>query len=187
MKKWKLVLTQGVVAGSLSSVLSTALLAFFGRRQAGSAAAPLNAVSHWYWGDEAFHRQQADLGHTAVGYATHHVSATFWATVHAALASKHPALRTAPGLILGAAATSGVACLVDFRFTPQRFTPGFEHRLSNSALTAVYAALAVGMAAGALALRERYAQEEEKERAQRLEEEYDRQPRIVRRIRAGRT
>ena len=181
MKKWKLVLTQGVVSGSLASVLSTAWLALVGRRQAGSAAAPLNAVSHWYWGDEALHRQQPDLRHTGVGYLTHHTSATFWATVYAALAASQPSLRTREGLVLGAVATSGLAYFVDFKLTPHRFRPGFEHRISSGALTAAYAALAVGMAAGALALRDRYEEDE----AARLDPDEEPQPRIVRRVRAG--
>ena len=36
----------------------------------------------------------------------------------------------------GAAATSATAWLADFNFTPHRFTPGYEHRLSTSALVA---------------------------------------------------
>lgn len=181
MKKWKLVLTQGLLAGSLASAFSTAVLALTGRREAGSAAAPLNAASHWYWGDEAFDRQDADLGHTAVGYLTHHSAAIFWATVYAALASQKPASRTMPGVLLGAAATSATAYLADFKLTPHRFTPGYEHRLSTAALVAVHAALAVGLAAGALALRDQYADEEEPEDQEPEEPE----PRIVRHVRAG--
>ncbi|MDB5777656.1 MAG: hypothetical protein JWP77_1129 [Polaromonas sp.] len=182
MKKWKLVLTQGLVAGSLASILSTAFLALTGRRESGSALAPINAVSHWYWGDEALHRQEADLTHTAVGYLTHHGAATFWATVYAALASDKPALRTTQGVLLGAAATSAAAYFTDFKLTPHRFTPGYEHRLSTEALVAVYAAFAVGLAAGAMALRDQY-RDEEKSRS--LEGEDEPSPRIVRRVRAG--
>ena len=79
-KKLKLVLTQGLLAGSLASLLSTVVMAFSGRRAAGSATAPIDAASHWAWGDEAFARPGADLPHTGVGYLTHHGAATFWAT-----------------------------------------------------------------------------------------------------------
>lgn len=182
MKKWKLVLTQGLVAGSLASILSTALLALMGRRETGSALAPINAVSHWYWGDDALDLEGADLPHTAVGYLTHHSAATFWATVYAALASDKPVSRTTAGVLLGAAATSATAYLVDFKLTPHRFTPGYEHRLSTPALLAVHAALAVGLAAGALALRDQYRQEE---KSKAREEEEAPSPRIVRRVRAG--
>ena len=49
------------MAGSCASVLSAAVLALAGQREAGSAAAPINAVSHWYWGDRAF-RQAYPFG-----------------------------------------------------------------------------------------------------------------------------
>jgi len=181
VKKWKLVFSQGLLAGSLASLISTAVLAIAGRRESGSAAAPLNAVSHWYWGDEAFHRQEADLAHTAAGYLTHHVAATFWATLYAALARDKPALRTTSGVILGAAATSAGAYLADFKLTPHRFTPGYEHRLSTEALLAVHAALAVGLAIGAMALRDQY------HGVERLDDKKFEEPtlRIVRHVRAG--
>ena len=191
-KNSKLVLTQGLLAGSLASIFSTAVLLLAGRRESGSASAPINAVSHWAWGDEAFERQGADLPHTAVGYLTHHVAATFWATSYAALASQTPALRSVSGVLLGAVATSGVAYVVDFKLTPHRFTPGYEHRLSTEALVAVYAALALGLAAGALAIRNQYQDEYEGEwnleRAKSLKAlaSEPTAPRIVRRVRAGR-
>lgn len=181
MTQWKTVLAQGALAGSLASLLSTAVLAFAGKREAGSAAAPINAVSHWYWGDEALHRQRTDLTHTAVGYLTHHGAATFWALAYAALSRNRPALRTTPGIVLGAVATSATACFTDYQLTPERFTPGFEHRLSNSALVGVYAAFALGLGVGALALREQYrAIEQAKE-----EEESAEAPPVIRRVRAG--
>lgn len=182
MKKWELVLSQGLLAGSLASLISTAVLALAGQRGSGSAAAPLNAVSHWYWGDDALHLHKADLVHTAAGYATHPVAATVWATLYAALASSRPALRSTPGLALGAAATSAIAYLVDFRLTPHRFTPGYEQRLSTEALLAVHAALAIGLAASVLAFRNQYPDD-----ARREDEETEApEPRIVRRVRAGR-
>ena len=48
--------------------------------------------------------------------------------------------------VAGAAATSAIAAFVDFRLTPARFTPGFEHRLSRKAIAVVYSAFAVGLA-----------------------------------------
>jgi hypothetical protein len=107
-------------------------------------------------------------------------------------------LRTNSGVLLGAAATSAAACFVDFRLTPHRFTPGYEHRLSDSALAAVYAAFAVGLAAGAMALRDRYpADETAQARALAHDPAKDQddahahaqagyvEPRITRRVRAG--
>ena len=190
-KNWKPVVTQGLLAGSLASIFSTAVLALAGRRESGSAAAPINAVSRWAWGDDAFEQQGADLPHTAVGYLTHHVAATFWATSYAALASQTPALRSVSGLLLGAVATSGAAYVADFKLTPYRFTPGYEHRLSGGALVSVYAALALGLAAGAFALRDQYEDEYEanwdsdKSKNLKAPAYEPAEPRIVRRVRAG--
>ena len=51
----------------------------------------------------------------------------------------------------GAVTAAAVACFVDYRLTPRRLTPGFEHRLSSKALLAVYACFAVGLAIGSMA------------------------------------
>jgi hypothetical protein len=140
---------QGLIAGSLGSVLSTLALALAGRRETGSAAPPVNAVSHWYWGDRALHRRRADVKHTAMGYLTHHGASVFWATLYAAATKDLEATRTPRGMVAGALATSAVACFVDYRLTPKRLTPGFEHEISRSAMAGVYASMALGLAVGA--------------------------------------
>ncbi len=155
MRKWKQCLVQGLVAGSLASVLSMAGAALASRRQTGSAAAATNAVSHWLWGSESFYRNRATLAYTGVGYATHHAASVFWGTLQAVAAEGRPAWQTPTGIALGALATSAVAAVVDYRVVPKRFTPGFEHRLSTGALVGIYALMALGLGAGALALRGR--------------------------------
>ncbi|MCE1191583.1 MAG: hypothetical protein LWW96_05450 [Acidovorax sp.] len=131
--------------------MSAVALALAGRREARSAAAPLNAVSHWYWGPRALWRQGVDGKHTLAGYATHHGASVFWAALFAALLERRPALNTPQPLVYASAATAAVACFVDFQLTPKRLTPGFEHRLSRPALAATYLAFAAGLALGALA------------------------------------
>jgi hypothetical protein len=150
---WRHIFLQGGLAGSLAAFASTAVLIAAGKREAGSAAAPVNAVSHWYWGDEALRRDKADLAHTTAGYLTHHGASVFWAMAYAAFCRNRSASRTLGGAAAGAVATSAVACFVDYCLTPRRFTPGYEHRLSIPALAAVYAAFALGLGAGDLAMR----------------------------------
>lgn len=150
---WKQISKEALAAGSLGSLLSTAVLLAAGRREAGSAVAPVNAVSHWLWDRESLHADQPDLKHTAAGYLTHHGASVFWAALHAAAAHGQPAARTAGAVIAGSVATSALACLVDYRVVPKRLTPGFEHRLSTGAMVGVYAALAVGLAGGAWLVR----------------------------------
>lgn len=151
MTTWSRAIGEGLAAGSLASLLSTGVLAWAGRRQAGSAVAPINAVSHWLWGDEALHEDRATLRHTVAGYLTHHLAAVFWATLYARLRGEAP--RTLPEALAGGAATSVVAAAVDYTLVPKRLTPGFEHRLSPMPMVATFAALAAGMALGALLLR----------------------------------
>jgi hypothetical protein len=49
-----------------------------------------------------------------------------------------------------AAVTAAAACFVDYRMTPHRFTPGFEHRLGRGQMAWVYGCFALGLAAGTL-------------------------------------
>jgi hypothetical protein len=155
MNSWKIALREGAVAGTLASLLSTVVLATAGRRQAGSAVAPTNAVSHWLWGEESLREQQPTLRHTLLGYLTHHLASVFWATLYSRLYGHRDAAKTVPQAIAGGLATSAVACVVDYQMVPKRLTPGFEHRLSTGAMVATYGALAAGLAIGALLLRQR--------------------------------
>ena len=53
------------------------------------------------------------------------------------------------------AATSALACTVDYTITPKRLTPGYELRLSKPSMAAVYVAFAAGLFVGSLALPQR--------------------------------
>jgi hypothetical protein len=151
MNRGKRVLVEGVVAGSVASLLSAVALAVAGRRENGHAAAPLNAISHWVWDRPALLQDRPSLRHTVPGVVVHHGASIFWATLHALVWGCSPvAKRVAPALA-GAAAASAIACGVDYRLTPQRLTPGFEHRLSTGSMLAVYACFAIGLAAGSIA------------------------------------
>ncbi|MDA8521916.1 hypothetical protein [Acidovorax sp. NCPPB 4044] len=153
---WKRTLREGAVAGSWASVLSTLALLWAGRRQARTALTPVNAVSHWLWGDPALREHRPRLSHTLPGYAIHHGASMFWAAASAAArdASGRPPEATWPAVCRRAAVTSAIACTVDFRLTPHRFTPGFEHHLGRGAIAAVYVAFGAGLAIGtAIALR----------------------------------
>ncbi|SFE09086.1 hypothetical protein [Paracidovorax konjaci] len=154
---WKRTLREGAVAGSWASALSTLALIWAGRRQARTALTPVNAVSHWLWGDPALREHRPRLiSHTLPGYAIHHSASMFWAAASAVArdASGRPPEATWPAVCRRSAVTSAIACTVDFRLTPHRFTPGFEHHLDRSAIAAVYVAFGAGLAIGtAIALR----------------------------------
>ena len=154
MSRWTRTLQEAAVAGALASVLSAAVLAVAGRRETPGAAAPINAVSQWLWGrQEALAADDADRRHTLNGYLIHHLASTFWAVLHtAALQRSAVPARPLPALA-AATATSAVAAFVDLRCTPERLTPGFQHRLSSRALAATYGAFAIGLALGCLVMR----------------------------------
>jgi hypothetical protein len=160
---WKDTLEEAAVSGSAAAVLSTAALALAGARQAPSAAAPLNATSQWLWGQrEALDADEPDRRHTLNGYLIHHFAASFWAVLHARVLRDRPALARPGPALAAAAATSAIAAFVDLKLTPERFTPGFQHRVSTPALVGAYACFAAGLALGSMAMHRR--------RGQRLEQ-----------------
>lgn len=153
MTDWTTSMQRGLVGGAASSIVSTATLALLGRLEAGSPYAPTNAVSHWIWGDEAAGQDGFSLKYTLTGYAIHHLSATFWSVLFEKLAGEKLDRKDLRVTLATSAAASAIACFVDYKLTPERLKPGYEKRLSNKSLAGVYAAFAVGMALGALALR----------------------------------
>jgi hypothetical protein len=138
-----------LITGTLASVASTAALAWLGRRKLGKPFAPTNATSHWLWGDEeAFNALEPSFRHTAIGYATHHASAVMWAFFYQRwLAAERE--RTLATIVRDAAMMTAIAAFVDYQLTPKRLTPGFEAHLSRGNMVGVFAAVGVGLVAGA--------------------------------------
>ena len=139
-----------VLDGGLAGVLSTAMLAWRGQRELARPAAPLNAPSQWVWGDEALRANRPTLRHTATGQLIHHASSLLWAGAYGWLRDRRR--RPTPlNAFADAAAVTALAAVVDFKLTPQRFTPGFERRLSLPGLVMVYGSFGLGLALGGLA------------------------------------
>jgi hypothetical protein len=139
---------RALLSGTLASVISTGVLLWLGHRHLGKPLAPTNATSHWLWGDtDSFNSLEPTLRHTAVGYGTHHASALMWALFYERLLGENERTTT---VVLGAAGITALAALVDYRLTPKRLTPGFEAHLSRSSMLGVFAAIGVGLAAGAI-------------------------------------
>ena len=154
MSTWKPAIREGLVSGSLASLFSAAYLAWAGTRR-GMPAAPVNAVSHWFFGDRSLRQDEPSLRYTATGYLTHHAAAIFWAVLHAKVWGTRAIAKQPLPAAAGAVAAAGVACFVDYQLTPKRLTPGFEHRLAKPDMTAVYACFALGLMAGSLLMKKR--------------------------------
>lgn len=155
------VLRRAAVSGTCASLLSTGMLACGGSVDCGSAFAPVNAVSHWIWGERAVHANRPSVRHTVLGYVIHHAMSVFWAAFYEgamAVGGTHGAGRptarpSAPARVLGGLAIAGIACFVDLKCTPHRLTPGFERRLSPRMLALVYVAFGLALPLGAMLLR----------------------------------
>jgi hypothetical protein len=154
MTTWKQALREGLVSGSLASLFSAAYLVLGGSRRS-QPAAPINAVSHWFFGDRALREDRPTLKHTATGYLTHHAASVFWATLYAKAWGARPEAKRPLPAAAGAIAAAAVANFVDYQLTPKRLTPGFEHRLGKPEMGAVYAFFAVGLMAGSLLMKRR--------------------------------
>lgn len=138
-----------LVDGLLAALLSAAALAWRGRAETGSAAAPINAPSQWVHGPVALHRDGASLRYTALGGLIHGASSLLWAEVYEWLHARRRR-PTAANAVVDAAAVTAVAAVVDFAVVPTRLSPGFQKRLSRPALVLVYASFGLGLMLGGL-------------------------------------
>ena len=116
-------------------------------------------------GDEAAGKDDASLKYTGTGFLLNHASSIFWALFYEKLFGARAASanastransrrkngRTArPSLmqpLVDAAAVTAGAYITDYYLIPKRFTPGFEKRVSGRSLAAIFAMLAIGLAA----------------------------------------
>ena len=143
-------LKRGAAAGATASTMSAVALALLGKKNQDSPLGPINAVSHWIYGEKATRKDQASLKYTLPGAIIHYASATMWGVVFEGLFRRVLDRKKPVSTLEAAAATTAMACFVDYQLTPKRLTPGFEERLSKSDLAIVYAAFGIGLAAGAL-------------------------------------
>jgi hypothetical protein len=144
------ILTAGL-AGTGGALAALGALALLARAEGRGALQPVNATSHVLYGPEAGARREADLPHTAIGAATNWGAAIFWALPFTWWLMRRR--RSAGAVAGGAAATAGLAAVVDYGLMPRRLTPGWEHAVSRGSVGATFAALALGLSAGALAAR----------------------------------
>lgn len=149
---WAEILLTAATSGTVASAAVAAMLALRARAEGKGVLQPFNATSHVAHGPEAGRMRDADLAHTGLGAAAHHAAAMFWSLPFGWwLASrKNP---TAREVAAGAAVTAGVAATVDYGLLPKRATPGWEHAVSTKSIAMAFGAMALGLAAGGLAVR----------------------------------
>ena len=144
------VITAGL-AGAGGAVAALGVLALFARNEGRSPLQPVNATSHVVHGPAAGARREADLAHTGVGATVNVGASLFWALPFTWWLLRRR--RSPAAVAAGAAGTAAVAVAVDYGLMPRRLTPGWGHAVSRGAVGAAFAALALGLSAGALAAR----------------------------------
>jgi hypothetical protein len=118
----------------------------------GSTLAPVNAVSHIAWGDEAAEQDDASLKYTATGATLNAAAVAAWAAVYELGFGGAARRGNVNAAIAGGIATAAMAYVTDYYVVPKRLTPGFEKRLSSPSMFAVYAALAASLPLASLAV-----------------------------------
>jgi hypothetical protein len=138
-----------LITAGIATAATTAVVAFLGKRETGSAAAPLNATSHIAWGEEAATHDEVDAKHTGTGVVLNASAMLAWAAVQDLVLGSWVRRGSRGRALVAGAATAAAAYVTDYFLVPKRFTPGFEKRLSKPALGVIYTALAASLAAGA--------------------------------------
>lgn len=146
MSRARYILYSGTAGGF--AVLAALLLA--AKAEGKAPLQPINATSHWLHGDHVGSFTGADIPHTAVGIVTNIASAIFWAVPFGWWLSGNGPRRPLH-LICGASLLSAFAALFDYGVIHRRLTPGWELALSKRSVASGFAALALGLAAGAWA------------------------------------
>lgn len=135
--------SRALVSGTLAAAAVTLVASLAARRNAGSSAAALNATSHFLWGERAGRENGYSMKYT--GLAANYGASIFWALFYELLGGRKR--RTQPRALFDGALISAAAYVTDYHLVPKRLTPGFEMRLTRTALAGVYAALALGLSA----------------------------------------
>ena len=146
MNTWSQALRRTVPIAALTSITTAFAAALCGWRENGNAVAPLNAISHIVWGEEAAQQEQASVRYTATGLLLNTSAMFGWALIFAKLFGGKRLNRAASSL--GGVFVSLLAYVVDYHIVPKRLTPGVEDRLSARSLLVLYIALALSLALG---------------------------------------
>lgn len=131
---------------SAAAATTTAATVLCGAIENRSPAAAVNAISHIFWGDEAAHQDGVSARYTGNGALLNAAAMIPWAALHHLMFRPHTRQSRPAAALARGAVTAGIAYVVDYHVVPSRLTPGFEKRLSNVSLLAIYAALAGGLA-----------------------------------------
>jgi hypothetical protein len=150
MRTWTDVAEDSLRTGTIAGVATTIAIAACGQAEERNAVAPLNAISHILWGDRAASQDDVSAEYTLTGLALNGAAVISWAALFEMLFGGKAKQGDMAMSLLGGAATAALAYVVDYYVVPERLTPGFEKRLSDRSLLAIYAVLALSLGVGGL-------------------------------------
>jgi hypothetical protein len=150
MKNWQQAMRDSKVPGALAGAASLAAVAIRGRRDSGSALAPVNASSHVFWGEEAGRVEAVTARHTLPGLLINTGAGFFWALVFQKLFGAAADRRGAPIALAGGAATAALAYTLDYKLLPRRLSPGWEQRISGRSLLLSLGAMGLAIGLGSI-------------------------------------
>lgn len=130
------------IGGALASTGAALVLS---RLRTGSYGPGVNCTAHWLYGNKAADVNKLDAAHSLTGIATNTAAVLFWSWFyHKALGRQPKMVRT----LMATAALGPVSCLIDYKATPKRFTPGWELVFSRTDMAIIYLAMVLGMLSG---------------------------------------
>lgn len=135
----------GAAVGAVAAIMTLA------KAEGKPVLAPVNASSHWLWGDKAGQQTQADLEHTGLGGATNIAAGLMWGGL---LGAHLQRTRPGPvGMVRDGAVLGAIAGLLDYGLLPRRLSPGWELVLSGRSVVLAMAGMATGAVIGGFAAR----------------------------------
>jgi len=134
--------------GQICTVATSVAAALCGQLENGKPCAPLNAISHITFGDEALAQDAFSVKYTITGLMLNNSANTTWAALHEMLFGTYQDEGNVPVSLAGGAFVSVLAYITDFYIVPKRLTPGFEHKLSLRSLIFIYIILALALGLG---------------------------------------
>lgn len=134
-----------LISGTLAGIATAVAETVCGQAEQRGAAAPLNAVSHIAWGEQAARREDASLKYTGTGFLFNQAAAMMWASIYEYWFGRAAERGEIGKALTGGAAVAGLAYLTDYHLVPERLTPGFEKRLSGRSMAVVFGALALSL------------------------------------------
>lgn len=135
----------GAAIGSVAAILVLA------KAEGKPVLSPVNASSHWLWGENAGKHSGASFTYTGIGGVTNICAGLMWGSLLGAHLQRE---RPSKLEIAKAGATTGaVAGLLDYGLLPRRLSPGWELVLSGRAVVLAMAGMAAGAVIGGFVAR----------------------------------